>query len=48
MSGPQEVMDQQLAYLTALESAKTYMVSGKSLELRAADGAIAVQMESAE
>jgi heat shock protein HslJ len=48
MSGPQEVMDQQLAYLTALESAKTYMVSGKSLELRAADGAIAVQMESAD
>ncbi len=48
MAGPPDVMDQQLAYLTALESATTYEVSGKRLELRTADGAIAVQMESAE
>ena len=45
MAGPSEVMAQQVAYLAALESAKTYQVSGTRLELRAADGALAVQME---
>ncbi len=48
MTGPPEVMAQQTAYLAALESAKTYQVAGTRLELRTADGAIAVQMERAE
>ena len=45
MAGPPDVKAQQTAYLAALESAKTYQVSGTRLELRTADGAIAVQME---
>lgn len=48
MAGPPEAMDQETAYLTALQSSKTYQVSGNRLGLRTADGAIAVQMESAE
>ena len=48
MSGSQEAMDQQVAYLAALMSAKTYKASGSTLELFAADGTTAVQMEAAK
>lgn len=50
---PEGVMEQEAAYLAALETAATYSISGDSLELRTADGALAVSFvatapESAE
>ncbi len=42
MACPPEVMAQESAYLEALKSAATYKTAGNSLELRTADGALAV------
>ena len=39
---PAGVMDQEAQYLAALETAATYKIAGKALELRTADGALAV------
>lgn len=39
---PEGVMEQEAAYLTALTTAATYSISGDRLELRTADGALAV------
>jgi heat shock protein HslJ len=39
---PAGVMDQEAQYLIALETATTYKIEGKVLELRTADGALAV------
>lgn len=38
----QEIMDQESQYLAALETAATYKIESKALELRTADGALAV------
>ncbi len=45
MAGPQELMDQEAAYLAALKSATKYTVSGQRLEMRTAEGALAVQAQ---
>lgn len=39
---PAGVMEQEQAYLSALETAATYRIDGNQLELRTADGALAV------
>jgi heat shock protein HslJ len=36
-------MEQEAQYLSALETAATYKIEGKVLELRTADGALAVK-----
>jgi hypothetical protein len=41
-SEPVGVMDQAAQYLAALETAATYQLDSKVLELRRADGALAV------
>ncbi len=41
---PEGVMDQEMAYLRALNSAATYRREGEKLTLRKADGALAVSM----
>jgi len=43
-SDPAGVMDQEAAYLTALGTAATYSIDGSKLELRTADGALAVSL----
>ena len=43
-SDPAGVMDQEMQYLTALGTAATYSIDGSKLELRAADGALAVSL----
>ncbi len=43
-AGPQELIEQEQAYLTALESAATFTVQGDTLELRDASDAIAVTL----
>lgn len=40
---PEGVMEQEAAFLAALQSAATYSIQGRLLEIRSADGAIAVQ-----
>ncbi len=44
---PEGVMDQEAQYLAALETAATYTVAGDKLELRTADGALAVSYVAA-
>ncbi len=44
---PAGVMEQEMQFLTALTTAATYSVEGNSLELRTADGALAVSMQAA-
>ncbi|HXV97717.1 MAG TPA: carboxylesterase family protein, partial [Anaerolineae bacterium] len=44
---PEGVMDQEMQYLAALETAATYQLRGDTLELRTADGALAVTFQSA-
>jgi heat shock protein HslJ len=39
-SDPVGVMDQESQYLTAIQSAATYLIEGNVLELRASDGAL--------
>ena len=41
---PAGVSDQESSYLAALETAATYRVEGSRLELRTADGALAVEL----
>jgi heat shock protein HslJ len=41
---PKGTMDQELAYLTALSSAKTFRLEGDRLTLRTSDGALAVTL----
>jgi heat shock protein HslJ len=41
---PAGVMDQEAQYLAALESAAIYKIEGEALELRTADGALAVNL----
>lgn len=40
-SDPEGVMDQEIQYLTALETAATYQIEGTTLELRTEEGALA-------
>jgi heat shock protein HslJ len=40
---PEGIMDQESAFLAALESAATYRIQGDKLEMRTADGALALQ-----
>lgn len=47
MAGPQEVMDQEAAYLKALQSATKYSISGDQLEMRDDSGALQVQAAAA-
>ena len=42
---PAGVTDQESSYLAALETAATYRVEGSRLELRTADGALAVELK---
>lgn len=44
---PEGVMDQEMAFGAALESAATFSIQGDSLELRTADGALAVGFAAA-
>jgi heat shock protein HslJ len=44
---PEGVMDQESQYLAALSTASTYAISGDQLELRTADGALAVSLQQA-
>ena len=44
---PEGVMDQEAQYLAALETAATYTISADRLELRTADGALAVSYVAA-
>lgn len=44
---PEGVMDQEAQYLAALSTASTYSISGTSLELRTADGALAADFQQA-
>jgi heat shock protein HslJ len=39
-SDPEGIMEQESQYLTAIQNATTYLVEGKVLELRGADGAL--------
>jgi heat shock protein HslJ len=43
-SDPEGVMDQEIQYLTALESAATYQIEGTVLELRTEDGTLAANL----
>ena len=43
----QAVMDQEMQYLAALNTAATYRIDGNQLELRTADGALAATFEKA-
>jgi heat shock protein HslJ len=45
---PEGVMDQEAQYLAALETAARYSVNGPRLELRTADGALAVSLQAAQ
>jgi heat shock protein HslJ len=47
MACDQAIMDQEQQYLTALSTAATYRVDGSKLELRTADGALAVSFVKA-
>ena len=47
-SQPDGVMDQETAYLKALESANTYEISGDQLTLRTADGATAASYHAVQ
>jgi heat shock protein HslJ len=44
-SQPAGVMEQESAYLAALQSAATYKLTGSTLEFRTAGGSIAVSMQ---
>ena len=44
---PQGVMEQETAYLAALQSAATYRIDGKKMEMRTADGALAAEYTKA-
>jgi heat shock protein HslJ len=46
-STPEGVMEQEAAYLAALQSAAAYRLEGDHLELRTADGAIAATLQRA-
>ena len=46
-SDPAGVMEQEMQYLAALQSAATYRMEGDSMEMRTADGALAVQFAKA-
>lgn len=48
MAGPQDLMDQEVAYLAALKSATKYTFSGQRLEMRTAEDALAIQAEKAQ
>jgi heat shock protein HslJ len=48
MACPQEIMDQEQAYFTALQNADTYSLGADSLELRSDDGALQVQFKVVE
>lgn len=43
-SDPAGVMEQEIQYLTALQSAATYTIEGNTLELRTQDGALAADL----
>jgi heat shock protein HslJ len=43
---PEGVMEQEMQYLTALTTAATYTVEGNRMELRTADGALAVSFQA--
>jgi heat shock protein HslJ len=47
MAGPTDLMEQETAYLAALESARRYELSGSTMTLFRDDGATAVQMTRA-
>lgn len=46
--GPEGIMEQEQAFLTALATAATYRVQGNTLELRTADNALAVMLQRAQ
>jgi heat shock protein HslJ len=48
MACAEEIMDQEIQYLAALESAATFSVSGVQLEMRMADGALAVTAQRSQ
>jgi heat shock protein HslJ len=48
MAGDPELMDQEASYVAALQSAATFSVTGSKLELRSANGALAVSCETGE
>ncbi|RME97153.1 MAG: META domain-containing protein [Chloroflexi bacterium] len=45
---PEGIMEQEQEYLAALGTAATYQISGNSLELRTAEGSLAVTFEPAQ
>jgi heat shock protein HslJ len=45
-SDPEGVMDQEIQYLTALETAATYQIEGTTLELRTEEGALAANFSN--
>lgn len=47
-SEPEGIMEQEAAFLALLPQAATYSVSGNSLELRTADGALIVSLSAAQ
>jgi heat shock protein HslJ len=47
MACEQAVMDQETQYLAALQSAATYRIDGSKMEMRTADGALAVSFQKA-
>jgi heat shock protein HslJ len=45
---PEGIMEQELEYLTALGTAATYQITGDRMEMRTAEGSIAVTFEAAK
>lgn len=45
---PEGIMEQEAQYLAALESVATYKIQGDNMEIRTADGALAVSFEAAQ
>lgn len=48
MCPDEQVMEQEMQFLAAMESAATYSVEGSRLQFRTADGAMAVNLQAAE
>lgn len=48
MAGDPELMDQEAAYVAALQSASSFSINGNRLELRGADGGLAVSFVMSE
>jgi heat shock protein HslJ len=46
-AGPEGIMDQELQYLAALQTAATYELRGDKLEMRTAEGLLAVTLVAA-